>query len=61
MQNTDYKVKFKAWAPSAGEVQAALDALVNLYAPNITTSPVLKSAQGGYHAFATVFKGGGRR
>jgi len=55
MTNTNHRFKVKVWGARFDEVQAALEAIRSIWAPNVATSAVMRSGQGGYQAFLTVY------
>ena len=48
-------IKIKVWGDNAQAILKIIDAIRNLYAPNVTQSDLINSSPHGYHAFLTIY------
>jgi len=55
MSTNRVRFKLKIYGDDPKEVQAAIDTILNTYAPHVTSSPILRSQPTGHHAFVTVY------
>jgi hypothetical protein len=56
IEETQIKFKLKVWGSDANEVRSFIEQIELEFRDHCILSPVLSSAQGGWHSFVTVTK-----